>query len=109
MHYSFSTRVLLWHREDAPEALPSHTPPASKILRAEEVSKAHVTPALTAGQRERGEGPQIDRRQERAEASSLSDQCRDLDEEEQLRREGGIIRKTGKMIVVIVYGTPLKL
>uniref|UniRef100_A0A671YFY7 Si:ch211-154o6.3 n=1 Tax=Sparus aurata TaxID=8175 RepID=A0A671YFY7_SPAAU len=73
--------------EDAPEALPSQTPPASKILKGEEQSKAQATPAPAARQRERGGGAEIGRRREGTEPANVSDQCRDADNEQHLRQE----------------------
>ncbi|XP_073341983.1 telomerase protein component 1 [Pagrus major] len=73
--------------EDAPEALPSQTPPASKILKGEEESKAQATPAPAARQRERGGGAEIGRRREGTEPANVSDQCRDVDNDRHLRRE----------------------
>ncbi|KAM8734205.1 telomerase protein component 1 [Acanthopagrus schlegelii] len=73
--------------EDAPEALPSQTPPASKILKGEEQSKAQATPAPAARQRERGGGAEIGRRREGTEPANVSDQCRDADDERHLRQE----------------------
>lgn len=103
LDYSFSSCFLHWHREDAPEALPSQTPPASKILKGEEVSEAQARPAPTARQRERGGGAEMGRQQERTESASVSDHCRDSDEAQQLQQEGGIIKKSGKKIVITVY------
>ncbi|TNN81645.1 F-box/WD repeat-containing protein pof1 [Liparis tanakae] len=51
--------------EDAPEALPSQMPPASKILKGEEPSKAKATPA--ARQRETGRGAKISGQEDRTE------------------------------------------
>ncbi|XP_078108705.1 uncharacterized protein LOC144519448 isoform X2 [Sander vitreus] len=80
--------------EDAPEAIPSQTPPASKILKGEEKSKAQATPALAARQRETGGGARIGRPQERKEPAKVSDHCRDVsggcsdfDTDQQLRQE----------------------
>ncbi|XP_049439593.1 uncharacterized protein si:ch211-154o6.3 isoform X1 [Epinephelus fuscoguttatus] len=80
--------------DDAPEALPSQTPPASKILKGEEESKAQATPVPAARQRETGGGAEIGRQQEGTELARVSDHCRDVpggcsdfDEEQQLRRE----------------------
>uniref|UniRef100_A0A671YLS0 Si:ch211-154o6.3 n=1 Tax=Sparus aurata TaxID=8175 RepID=A0A671YLS0_SPAAU len=87
LDYSFSSCFLHWHREDAPEALPSQTPPASKILKGEEQSKAQATPAPAARQRERGGGAEIGRRREGTEPANVSDQCRDADNEQHLRQE----------------------
>ncbi|XP_028280243.1 kinesin-like protein KIF21A [Parambassis ranga] len=76
--------------EDAPEALPSQTPPASKILKGEEESKAQASPAPAARQRE----AEIGRQQERTEPAKVSDCCRDksggrpdFDEEQQRQEE----------------------
>ncbi|XP_068998548.1 uncharacterized protein [Embiotoca jacksoni] len=80
--------------EDAPEALPSQTPPASKILKGEKESKAQATPAPAARQREAGGEAEMGRQQERTEPAEVSDHrkgvsggCPDVDEEQQLRRE----------------------
>ncbi|KAM9352795.1 uncharacterized protein ABDE67_005158 isoform 1-T1 [Symphorus nematophorus] len=76
--------------EDAPEALPSQTPPASKILKGEKESKAQATPAPAARQREQGGGgvAEIGRQQrERTEPANVSDLCRESDNERQLRQE----------------------
>ncbi|XP_056301068.1 uncharacterized protein si:ch211-154o6.3 isoform X2 [Pseudoliparis swirei] len=51
--------------EDAPEARPSQMPPASKILKGEEPSKAKATPA--ARQRETGSGAKISGQEDRTE------------------------------------------
>ncbi|XP_026173274.1 F-box/WD repeat-containing protein 7 isoform X2 [Mastacembelus armatus] len=80
--------------EDAPEALPSQTPPASKILKGEKESKAQQTPALAAKQRETGGEAEIGRQQGRTVPAQVSDHCRDVsggcpdfDKEQQLRQE----------------------
>ncbi|XP_068592508.1 uncharacterized protein si:ch211-154o6.3 [Cebidichthys violaceus] len=80
--------------EDAPEALPSQTPPASKILKGEEQSKAQATPAPAARQKEAGRGAEIGRRQDRTEPAKVSDHCRDVsgggsdfDTKQQLQQE----------------------
>ncbi|KAF3692092.1 F-box/WD repeat-containing protein 7 [Channa argus] len=80
--------------EDAPEALPSQTPPASKILKGEKESKAQATPAPAARQRKTGVEAEIGRQQERAEPAKVSDHCRnmsggipDSEKEQQLRQE----------------------
>lgn len=73
--------------EDAPEALPSQTPPASKILKGEEESKAQATPAPAARQKETGGRAEIGRQRERTEPASVSDRCRDTDNEQQMRQE----------------------
>lgn len=96
LDYSFSSCFLHWHREDAPEALPSQTPPASKILKGEEQSKAQATPAPAARQRERGGGAEIGRRREGTEPANVSDQCRDADDERHLRQEGRMLEKSGR-------------
>lgn len=95
LDYSFSSCSLHWHREDAPEALPSQTPPASKILKGEEESKAQATPAPAAKQRGRGGETEIGRQRERTEPADVSHRCRESDNERQLRQEGGIIKKSG--------------
>ncbi|XP_068426318.1 lissencephaly-1 homolog A [Clinocottus analis] len=78
--------------EDAPEALPSQTPPASKILKGEEQSKAKATPA--ARQTETGREATISGQQDRKEPAKVSDHdrdasggCSDFDTEQQLRQE----------------------
>ncbi|CAJ1062555.1 WD repeat-containing protein wdr-5.1 isoform X1 [Xyrichtys novacula] len=63
--------------EDAPEALPSQTPPASKILKGEKESKTQETPAPTARQRETGGSAQTSGWQERTEPVEVSDHCPD--------------------------------
>ncbi|XP_044064903.1 pre-mRNA-splicing factor PRP46 isoform X2 [Siniperca chuatsi] len=80
--------------EDAPEALPSQTPPASKILKGEEESKTQATPAPAARRRETGGGAEIGRHQERTEPAKVSDHCRDVsagsadfDNKQRLRQE----------------------
>ncbi|XP_035528521.1 pre-mRNA-splicing factor PRP46 [Morone saxatilis] len=73
--------------EDAPEALPSQTPPASKILKGEEKSKAQATPVPAARQRETGGGAETGRQRERTEPARVSDHCRDTHNEQQLRQE----------------------
>ncbi|XP_074540050.1 telomerase protein component 1 isoform X2 [Halichoeres trimaculatus] len=80
--------------EDAPEALPSQTPPASKILKGGEESKARETPALAARQRETGRAAETGGRQERTKPIEMSDQCpgasgggQDSDNERLLQQE----------------------
>nr|XP_046255160.1 F-box/WD repeat-containing protein 7 isoform X2 [Scatophagus argus]XP_046255161.1 F-box/WD repeat-containing protein 7 isoform X2 [Scatophagus argus] len=73
--------------EDAPEALPSQTPPASKFLKGEEVSKAQATPVPAASQGKRGGGAETGRQRERTEPTSVSDYCRDFDNEQQIQQE----------------------
>ncbi|XP_041797910.1 uncharacterized WD repeat-containing protein all2124 [Chelmon rostratus] len=73
--------------EDAPEALPSQTPPASKILKGEEESRARATPAPAAWLREAGGGAETGRQRERTEPANVSDHCRESDNEQQLREE----------------------
>ncbi|XP_020504792.1 uncharacterized protein si:ch211-154o6.3 [Labrus bergylta] len=58
--------------EDAPEALPSQTPPASKILKGEEESRPRETPAPAARPRKTGGGAETGRRQERTEPAEVS-------------------------------------
>lgn len=76
--------------EDVPEALPSQTPPASKILKGEEESRAQAAPAPAARQRK----AEMGREQERTAAAKVSDNCQDVsgdcagsDEERLLRQE----------------------
>ncbi|XP_005731925.1 lissencephaly-1 homolog A [Pundamilia nyererei] len=76
--------------EDVPEALPSQTPPASKILKGEEESRAQAAPAPAARQRK----AEMGRERERTAAAKVSDNCRDVsgdcagsDEERLLRQE----------------------
>lgn len=105
LDYSFSSCFLHRHRDDAPEALPSQTPPASKILKGEEESKAQATPAPAARQRDTEGGAEIHRQRETIESAKVSDRCRDVsgdcpartesDKEQRLRQEGGVIRKSG--------------
>ena len=97
--YLFSSFFLHWHREDTPDAVPSQTPPASKILKGEEVSKSRAAPTSAARQRKRGGGEEAGRLQERTASTSLSDHSRDSDNEQQLRQEGGMIEKGGKKII----------
>lgn len=66
--------------EDAPEALPSQTPPASKILKGELKSKAQATPAPAARQKETGWGGDIGRQRESGELAKVSNQRRDMSE-----------------------------
>ncbi|XP_071326679.1 F-box/WD repeat-containing protein 7 [Trachinotus anak] len=80
--------------EDAPGAPPSQTPPASKILKGEEESKAQATPALAARQRGTGGEAEMGRQQGRTEPAKVSDHsrdesggCSDFDKEQQLRQE----------------------
>ncbi|CAN9513747.1 unnamed protein product [Ophioblennius macclurei] len=80
--------------EDAPEALPSQTPPASKILKGEKKSKAQATPAVAARQSEVREEAGTDRQGERTEPAKVSEPCRDVsasceraEEEQRLRQE----------------------
>lgn len=95
---------LHWHRVDAPGAPPSQTPPASKILKGEDESKAQATPALAARQREtEGGQAEMGRQQERTEQAKVSDHsrgesgdCPEFDGEQRLRQEGGIIKRSGK-------------
>lgn len=88
--------------EDTPEALPSQTPPASKILKGELETRAQASPVLTARQRETGGGDEIGRQQEMTEPAKVSDHCRDVSEgcpatidpdvEQHLQQEGSVIR-----------------
>uniref|UniRef100_UPI0037E78E64 uncharacterized protein n=1 Tax=Semicossyphus pulcher TaxID=241346 RepID=UPI0037E78E64 len=65
--------------EDAPEALPSQTPPASKILKGEEESKAREMAARAARRRETGGGAETGRQRERTEPTAeVSDHGRDV-------------------------------
>lgn len=105
LDYSFSSRFLHCHREDAPEALPSQAPPASKILKGDEVSKVQATPALTATNSQRGGGAQAGQE----ERTELSDHCQDTDQGHELQQEGGIIKNGNKKIVITVYCRQLKL
>ncbi|XP_041843072.1 WD repeat-containing protein tag-125 isoform X2 [Melanotaenia boesemani] len=81
--------------EDAPEALPSQTPPASKILKEENESKAQATPAPAARQRESvGNAAEIVRLQEATEPAKVphhggdvSGNRPDFDTEQQLQEE----------------------
>ncbi|XP_029359883.1 F-box/WD repeat-containing protein 7 isoform X2 [Echeneis naucrates] len=80
--------------EDAPGAPPSQTPPASKILKGEEESKAQATPAPAARQRQTHEETEMGRQKERTEPAKVSDHsrdksgaCPDLDKEQQLQQE----------------------
>ncbi|XP_034553163.1 WD repeat-containing protein wdr-5.1 isoform X2 [Notolabrus celidotus] len=61
--------------EDAPEALPSQTPPASKILKGEEESKTREKPAPAARQRETGRAAETGGWQERTKPIEMSDHC----------------------------------
>lgn len=99
LDYSFSSCFLYRHREDAPQGLPSQTPPAPKILKGEEKSRAQATPAPSARQREgRAE---ICRQQERTEPAKVSNNSRDVsagcsapaDSDKEQGQEGGVIRK----------------
>lgn len=105
LDYSFSSCFLHCRREDAPEALPSQTPPASKILKGDEVSKVQATPAPTARNSQRGGGAQAGQ-QERTE---LSDHCQGSDQGHELQQEGGIIKNGSKQVVITVYCRQLKL
>ncbi|XP_054636752.1 uncharacterized protein si:ch211-154o6.3 [Dunckerocampus dactyliophorus] len=61
------------HVEDAPEALPSQTPPASKILRGEDAKcKCEDGPALLATQRTTGGVVKTAQRQERTHTATVS-------------------------------------
>lgn len=62
--------------EDAPEALPSQLPSASKILKGEAESKARGTPAPTARQKGTGGGDGTGRQQDRTALAKKSDHCR---------------------------------
>ncbi|XP_028984840.1 F-box/WD repeat-containing protein 7 isoform X2 [Betta splendens] len=80
--------------EDAPEALPSQTPPASKILKGEAESRAPASPAPAARTRERGGEAGTGRQQDGTQAAEVSDHCRsasagrsDPSEEQQLEQE----------------------
>ncbi|KAM4601373.1 uncharacterized protein ACJ7VT_021129 [Polymixia lowei] len=73
--------------ERAPEALPSQTPPAPKIPKGEQESKARATPAPTARQKETGAGGEGGEREERGrtcarpetrEPAKASDHCPDM-------------------------------
>nr|XP_020466488.1 uncharacterized protein LOC109966174 isoform X1 [Monopterus albus] len=80
--------------EHAPEALPSQTPPATKILKGEEESKAQPTPVPAARPKETGGKAEIGRQQERMGPARVSDHCRDMsggcsdfDKEQKLQQE----------------------
>lgn len=99
--YSFNSCFLHWHREDALEALPSQTPPASKILKGETETRAQAPPAPAARQREAGgDAAEMGRLQDGTERAKVSHQsgdesggCPDFDTEQLLRQEGGPIGK----------------
>lgn len=101
LDYSFISCFLHWHREDAPEALPSQTSPASKILKGEMESRAQAMPAPAARQRAAG-GDAVEPGwlQDGSEPAKLSHQsgdesggCPGFDTEQLLRQEGGLISK----------------
>ncbi|KAM8869721.1 uncharacterized protein AB9W97_016918 [Spinachia spinachia] len=80
--------------EEVPEALASQTPPASKIPKGEEPSKARARPAPGGRQTETGRGAEMGRLPERTEPAQVPDNCRDVSEgrsdfdtEPQLQRE----------------------
>ncbi|XP_037532142.1 F-box/WD repeat-containing protein 7 [Nematolebias whitei] len=81
--------------DDAPEALPSQTPPASKILKGETDSRAQASQALAARQREAGgDAAELGRLQDGTERAKVSHQsgdesggCPDFDTEQLLRQE----------------------
>ncbi|XP_068179872.1 uncharacterized protein si:ch211-154o6.3 [Antennarius striatus] len=60
--------------EDAPETLPSQTPPASKVRKEEEVSNAEAMPEAAARQEDGGGGAETGMRWERTESPSESDE-----------------------------------
>ncbi|KAM3873254.1 WD repeat-containing protein 91 homolog [Diretmus argenteus] len=62
--------------EDSPEALPSQTPPASKVLKGELKSKTQVMPAPPARQKQTGEGGErreTGRQREPGDTAKVSD------------------------------------
>ncbi|KAF0045541.1 hypothetical protein F2P81_002070 [Scophthalmus maximus] len=78
--------------EDAPGALPSQTPPASKILKGEEEFKAQATPSPAARRTETVVEAAMGRKQEKTKPAKVSDQGQDVsggcpDEEQQLQPE----------------------
>ncbi|XP_035497867.2 probable E3 ubiquitin ligase complex SCF subunit sconB isoform X1 [Scophthalmus maximus] len=78
--------------EDAPGALPSQTPPASKILKGEEEFKAQATPSPAARRTETVVEAAMGREQEKTKPAKVSDQGQDVsggcpDEEQQLQPE----------------------
>uniref|UniRef100_A0A3P8SWA8 Si:ch211-154o6.3 n=1 Tax=Amphiprion percula TaxID=161767 RepID=A0A3P8SWA8_AMPPE len=80
--------------ENAPEALPSQMPPASKIHKGEKESKAQETPVPAARQEEAVGEAQIGRQRERTEPAKVSDYCQDtsrhcpdFDKEQQLQQQ----------------------
>lgn len=101
LDYSFNSCFLHWHRDDAPEALPSQTPPASKILKGETESRAQASQAQAARQREAGgDAAELGRLQDGTERAKVSHQsgdesggCPDFDTEQLLRQEGEPISK----------------
>lgn len=96
--YLFSSCSLLWYREDAPETLPSQTPPASKILKGETESKATGTPAQAARRRAAG-GNARETGGEEDGTEPVSRQSRDesgCSPEQQPRQEGGLISKSDR-------------
>ncbi|XP_017270897.1 lissencephaly-1 homolog [Kryptolebias marmoratus] len=81
--------------EDAPEALPSQTPPASKILKGETESRAQASPAPAARLREAGgDAAELGRPQDGTEQAKVSHQsgdesggCPDFDTAQLLQQE----------------------
>ncbi|KAF7670125.1 hypothetical protein LDENG_00049830 [Lucifuga dentata] len=66
--------------EDTPEALPSQTPPASKILKGELETRAQTSSGPAARQTETGGREEIGRQQETTEPAKVSDHRRDVSE-----------------------------
>ena len=99
LDYSFSSCFLHWHSEDAPEGLPSQTPPASKILKEESKSKAQTTAAPAGRQSEAGQdAAETGGLQEGTEAShhsgGVTGDRSDVGTEQQLQQDGGLIKKS---------------
>lgn len=105
--YSFRSCSLHWHRKDAPEALPSQHPPASKILKGEEVSNAQAARVPTARQRDGGGGTETAGQLERTETVCVSDPCRDSDkaQQQQQQQEGGILKSQKRLLVQFIAET----
>ena len=77
-----------WLREDAPGALPSQTPPASKMLKGEERFGAQTAPPPAARR-----GAETGRGRGQPAPAEVSGGVPDFDEEQQRRQEGGVIEK----------------
>lgn len=78
------------HREDAPEAIPPQTPPASKILKGDKKFKKQASPSPAVRRQETAVDAETGR--EDRESDQSPDPTGSSPHEQQLRQEGGLKR-----------------